>query len=106
MVRTLAWTGESWSSGREDGGLSYLGGPSCMRPASASPFLKAIIPMVAPPDTERDSLATRRPLYRGRLWLASIDGHTPQEGVVGGGQWGRCGVSRAAVLTLDERLGR
>jgi putative CocE/NonD family hydrolase len=103
---TLAWIGgQPWSSGRVGMiGGSYLGWTQVYTAGQRSPFLKAIIPTVTPPDPDRN-LPVRFGVVTLPLapWLASVDGHTQQD---------LSPVDIDAVyrslplITLDTRMGR
>lgn len=79
---TLSWVGgQSWSSGRVGMlGTSYRGWTQVYAAGMHSPYLKAIIPMVTPPDPDRNFPITFGVPYLVSLpWLAMIDGHTLQD---------------------------
>ena len=103
---TLAWIGaQTWSNGNVGMmGSSYLGWTQLYAAGERSPFLKAIIPAVAPPDPDRNFPKSNGVLMlEGIEWLSLIDGHTNQD---------RSPVDLDAVFrglplaTLDARLGR
>lgn len=103
---TLAWLGEQpWSSGRIGMiGSSYLGWTQVYAAGQRSPYLKAIIPTVTPPDPDRHyprqfGLVN----FRSFGWLIATDGRTSQE-------LSMADLDRAVrtlpLRTLDARMGR
>ncbi len=78
---TLEWLGhQGWSSGRIGMvGESYLGWAQVYAAAENSPFLKAIIPTVTPPDPDRNFPSNFGVILLADVpWLALTDGHTLQ----------------------------
>src|SRR5579872_1544728 len=103
---TLAWiAAQPWSSGSVGMlGSSYVGWTQMYAAISRSPYLKAIVPAVAPPDPDRNFPASFGIMdLSSAAWLAGIDGHSQQD---------LSSLDLAAVYSslpvssLDGKLGR
>jgi putative CocE/NonD family hydrolase len=101
---TLDWLGKQpWSSGRVGMiGSSYLGWVQVYAAAEQSPYLKAIVPTVTPPDPDRNWPRNYGVMYLPSVgWAADVEGRTEQampdfESL----------FPKLPLLTLDTVMGR
>src|SRR5262249_13822427 len=78
---TLAWVGKQpWSNGRVGMiGSSYLGWVQVYAAGELSPYLKAIVPTVTPPDPDRNWPRNYGVMYLPSVgWNADVDGRIEQ----------------------------